>query len=108
MPALTGTVAVTVDAVCQRCLQPFALPLHAELRLQFGGEQGAAGDEYEVWELDNKDLCPADLIEEALIMTIPFAAMHDANCVKVDVSENEVEKMALPFANLKMQMDKEN
>jgi uncharacterized protein len=110
VPALTGAVAVTVDAVCQRCLQPFTLPLQTELRLQFGGEHSGAGDEYEVWELGSKELCPADLIEEALIMTIPLVAMHndDSNCVKVDVSENEVEKMALPFASLKTQMDKEN
>ncbi|MGI9272960.1 MAG: YceD family protein [Woeseiaceae bacterium] len=104
--SVEGQVAVTIDAVCQRCLQLCAVPLQAELRLVFEEEC----DGFDVWELDEKDVCPADLIEEALIMTIPFAAMHDddANCVQVSVAEDRAEKMTLPFADLKAQMDREN
>ena len=108
---LTGQVTATIDAVCQRCLQPFALPLKADLQVLFGKEEEVeevAG--FEVWELDEKEVSPADLVEEALIMAIPFVAMHedDATCVPVDASDDEVEKKTLPFANLKAQMDSEN
>ena len=104
--SVAGQVAVTIDAVCQRCLQPFAVPLKAELRLVFGEEC----DGFEVWELDDKDVCPADLIEEALIMTIPFVATHDddVSCAAVSAADEKAEKMTLPFANLKVQMDKED
>jgi len=112
VPALKGQVAVTIDAVCQRCLTAFALPLNAELRLLFDGDQAVSvdGEEYEVWEFDEDEVCPADIVEEALIMAMPFVAMHDgeANCVRAAVSPEVEEKMTTPFANLKAQMDKEN
>ena len=107
VPTLTGQVKATIFAVCQRCLEPVALPLIADLQLLFGDGERVEG--FEVWELDGNDICPADLVEEALIMAIPFVAMHedDANCVKADASD-EVEKMTLPFADLKAQMESEN
>ena len=110
--ALEGQVTATIDAVCQRCVLPFALPIVAELRLQFGGEQAVEkdGEEFEVWELDGDDLCPAELVAEALVMAIPFVAMHDgdANCVAIDAPGEAEEKMTMPFANLKAQMKQEN
>ena len=112
VPAVEGRVAVTTDAVCQRCLRPFALPLKAELRLLFGEEQtaGEGYDGYEVWELDGDDVCPTDLIEEALILALPIVAMHvgDADCSPMVVADEKVVKMTLPFVNLKTQMDSEN
>lgn len=110
--ALEGEVTATIDAVCQRCLLPFALPLTARLRFLFDGEEAIEkdGEEFEVWELDGNDLCPAELVEEALIMAIPFVAMHegDANCVATAAPREAEEKMTMPFANLKAQMKQEN
>ena len=112
IPALDGQVAVTIDAVCQRCMQPFRLPLEANLRLIFAAQQSVSsdGDEYEVWELDGDELCPADLIEEALIMAIPYVAMHDndAGCSMVVAAKEKADKTTMPFANLRSQMDQEN
>ena len=112
VPAVEGHVAVTTDAVCQRCLRPFALPLKADLRLLFGKEQtaGEGYEDYEVWELDGDDVCPADLVEDALIMALPFVAMHvgDADCSPMVVADEKAVKMTLPFVNLKTQMDSEN
>ncbi len=112
VPAVEGHVTVTTDAVCQRCLRPFALPLKADLRLLFGKEQtaGEGYDDYEVWELDGDDVCPADLVEEALIMALPFVAMHvgDADCSPMVVADEKAVKTTLPFVNLKTQLDSEN
>ena len=110
VPALEGQVVATINAVCQRCLEPFQLSLALELRLLFGGEQSAEYGGYEVWELQEDKLCPADLVEEALIMAMPFSAMHDfdAQCVKADAVEDRAEKTVRPFADLKSQMDREN
>ncbi len=106
--ALEGQVTATIDAVCQRCLLPFALPLTARLQCVFGGDRSIDldGKEFEVWELDGDDLCPAELVEEALIMAIPFVAMHDgdANCAAIEAPREAEEKMTMPFANLKAQM----
>jgi uncharacterized metal-binding protein YceD (DUF177 family) len=112
VPALEGQVVATINAVCQRCLEPFRLPLEVDLRLLFGGDQPAsAGDNgYEVWELKEDELCPADLIEEALIMAMPYSAMHEdsAQCVKADKTEAGKGETVRPFANLKSQMEEEN
>lgn len=115
VPALEGHLAASLDAVCQRCLEPFVLPLQTELRLIFGGEQAGQqdGEVYEVWELDDQRLDLAELVQEALIMTIPFVTMHeeDASCSATAVASEtseEQEKMTLPFANLKKQMQQED
>jgi len=107
LPAVRGHAAVDVWAVCQRCLRPFSLPLRVELRLMFGD---VAADGYEHWELDDGTLCPADLVDEALVMALPFAAMHDADndCVALTVAGEKPAPMKTPFANLKTQMGKEN
>jgi len=112
VPALEGQVVATISAVCQRCLEPFRLPLAVELRLLFGGDQSADGSDnaYEVWELQDDKLCPADLIEEALIMAMPDTARHEDNaqCIAADADEEQVGKTVTPFADLKSQMEKDN
>lgn len=112
IPALTGHLAAEIDAVCQRCLAPFVLPLESELRLVFGSGQSLehAGETYESWELDDDRLEVAALVEEALIMTMPFVTMHAdaADCVDVPVASDAQENMTLPFANLKSQMQQED
>jgi len=115
-PTADVHLVATVAAVCQRCLRPCTLPLQVDLRLLFGrtGEDQLAGDDYEFWELQDGELCPADLIDEALVMALPFAAMHDADaeCLLVPLAAVEVDekadKMTTPFADLKAQMAREN
>ena len=112
VPALEGELNATLDAVCQRCLEPLELPLTSNLRLVFLGEQGREidGEAYEVWELDGDELSIVELIEEALLMAIPFVAMHDgdAGCTAKAEAGAAEEKMTLPFANLKTQMQQED
>ena len=109
LPTAKLGVAVTVDAVCQRCLEPFRLPLEAEadlLLLEL--EQAADGyDEYEVWELDETLLRPLDIVEEMLVMAMPFAAMHvdTASCKVLEPVAGPVEEeTTTPFAALREQM----
>ena len=113
LPTVKCRVGVTVDAVCQRCLKAFQLPLEAEadlllLRL----EQEADGyDEYEVWELEEKFLRPQDIVEEMLIMAMPFSAMHveSAACRALSPKTEEgAEKTTTPFAALRDQMVQDN
>lgn len=112
IPMLNGELNTTLDVVCQRCLEPLALPLATELHLVFEGEQGREidGEAYEVWELDGEELGIVELVEEALLMTIPFVAMHagDAGCTVMAETGSTEDKMTLPFANLKAQMQQED
>ncbi|MDH3551217.1 MAG: YceD family protein [Gammaproteobacteria bacterium] len=111
-PTLKGTVTTTIDAVCQRCLEPFRLPLIADLRLLFTTDaaMSVADGGCEVWELEQDTLRPLDLVDEALVMALPFAAMHvdDATCQGPDVLEEESRARIRPFAGLRSQMEQDD
>ena len=79
LPAVEGTVAARMPAVCQRCLEVCTIALEQDLRyLLLPAEQSGAGpDGYEVWELDDATIRPADLVEESLVMALPVAAVHE-------------------------------
>ncbi len=109
LPKVSCRVEVTVDAVCQRCLDAFRLPIEVEadlLLLEL--EQDADGfDELEVWELESNLLRPQDIVEELLIMAMPLSAMHvdSAACKALSsVATKSEEKMTTPFAALRDQM----
>lgn len=118
VPAVTGRAEATLDAVCQRCLQAFKLPLQVALNyvlVTTGEGNDAPGDDiegYEAWELAEDRLRVGDLVEEALIMALPMSAAHAtiAECgplaggVKDEQSPGV--KMARPFAGLKDRLAK--
>ena len=111
-PVLQGTVTVTIDAVCQRCLEPFQVPLIADLRLLLTTDTSTSVAEggCEVWELEEDTLRPLDLVDEALVMALPFATMHvdDATCHGPEVLEEESGARIRPFAGLKSQMEQDD
>lgn len=106
---LEGEVSATIDAVCQRCLEPFRLELSSELHLlPMAAQDGSFAEEtLEVWELDDETICPADVVEEALIMALPFAAVHEdpAVCKEFESSSSDEVQTTRPFAGLKSQLD---
>lgn len=107
--ALTGTVETQIAAVCQRCLQPFEYPVREQLNLVLArpDEAGGTAPGYEIWELDDEWLRPADLVEETLIMAMPLVARHedDKGCqLKADPVAAERKDLTRPFADLRSQM----
>ena len=111
-PALEGDVTATIDAVCQRCLEPMRLPLAAELRLLFAAEADAAmaSEGFEVWELEGDRLRPLDLVEEALIMALPLSVRHvdDVACQEPAAAAEERGETIRPFADLRAQMEQDD
>ncbi len=113
LPKVICRVGVIVDAVCQRCLEAFRLPLEVEADLLLlKSEQDADGfDELEVWELEETLLRWQDIVEELLIMALPLSAMHvdSASCKALSPkAEESAEKMTTPFAALRDQMAQDN
>ena len=108
VPAVVCEMTATVDAVCQRCLEAFRLPLQTEAELLLLAlEETAEGyEDHEVWELDGDTLRPLDIVEEMLIMALPFAAMHTdtESCRALSASADDEEKRTTPFAALRAQM----
>lgn len=112
VPAVTGQATVNIYAVCQRCLEPFALLLSVTLKyvLLATGEQSDGYAGYEAWEMMESGLRPLDLIEESLIMALPLSAAH-ATLAECGPLARQIEgrpdaegKTNRPFADLKAQM----
>ena len=109
IPALEGSVSTTVAAVCQRCLDPLdlALDVHLKLMLPQTGITPAEYEDYEIWEFDENKVGPADIVEEALIMALPFSALHKTSddCVPIGEQSPDVEnRKTRPFEDLQTLM----
>jgi len=108
VPMVRCKATAAVDAVCQRCLEAFKLPLETEASLLLLAlEETAEGYEgHEVWELEETDLRPLDIVEELLVMALPFSAMHVdvASCEALFSEPDEQEDRTKPFAALRAQM----
>lgn len=107
-PGVTGEVSADIAAVCQRCLGPTTVSISQSLDLLFG--ETSTVDEaggIEVWELEEPRLRPMDLVEEVLIMALPFAAKCENDCgadETSDVVEQPKGQTTRPFADLKSQL----
>jgi uncharacterized protein len=112
LPMAEIEIAGTIDMVCQRCLEPLKLPLLVAMKLLFasGDSTTADDDGLEVWELEEETLRPLDVVEEALIMAMPLAAMHEEEdgCHGPDAVDAGAGEKIRPFAALKAQMENDN
>lgn len=111
IPCVTGRIESEFPAVCQRCLEPFQLALSVEPRLlllphdEDGGDSEDSG--FNVWELEDEALRVQDIVEELLVLAMPFSAMHSniKECKAFFSEEESAEETTLPFAALRAQMD---
>lgn len=109
IPVLEGQISTQVELLCQRCLKPLELELHVELKLLLprSGVSPAEHEGFEVWELDGDEVRPADIVEEALIMALPFSALHDSSddctAMSVEIKTDENRKTR-PFEDLQSLM----
>lgn len=111
VPRVEGRASTTVPMTCQRCLECCEISLVADIALLLlpAGEGRAAGEALEVWELEEETLRPLELVEEALVMALPFAAKHadTAECAALAaVPAEERTDTVRPFAGLKDKLDR--
>ncbi len=108
VPVLDGSLGVTVDAVCQRCLEPFRLSFSTEFSVLLCDVGQASGehDGYDVWELEDDTVRPIDIVDEALVMVMPLSAMHGTTdgCLEVRAATAYGVETVTPFAALKTQL----
>ena len=71
------------------------------------GDSAHSDDACEVWELEDDTVRPADIVEEALIMAMPFSARHDTAeaCREFATAASDASQTTRPFAALKAQLD---
>ena len=114
LPAVIGSAAVRVPAVCQRCLEPCEIELSADIRYLLVAMDSAIAPsvDYEVWELEDATFCPADLVEEVLVMALPISATHalpdDCGALAEQFGNKapQTGETARPFAGLRSLMER--
>ena len=77
------TVEIDYEAapqlVCQRCLEPFTMPLAQSASLALiepGDSEDYAPEGYEPYLMEEAKVQPAALLEDELIIALPFVARH--------------------------------
>jgi len=117
---VTGHLSGELEATCQRCLQPFRLPLEVDVAVSVADSPSATGrlrgpaEERDAAELEEADVAGlgslADLIEEELLLAIPFLPRHEmSQCPAAgEQPEEAVRKDASrrPFAGLREALER--
>ena len=103
-PVLAGSAMCVVTVRCQRCLEPFTLPLEAPIRLGVIGHEGALAkvpDGYEPLICPaGQELSVAQLIEDELLLVLPDYPHHaDGMCGATAVPAQQAGERR-PFAVL--------
>ncbi|MEE4376096.1 MAG: YceD family protein [Candidatus Competibacteraceae bacterium] len=113
-----GRVQTRIELVCQRCLGPLQLPLTIDLRLGLVRSVSQASNlpsEYDPLVAPEKDIAVSELIEDELILAVPFAPTHDETqaCRKINPvspgdapEDTRLEKTTQPFAALSALLEK--
>lgn len=76
---LRGDLDTVVELICQRCLTPMALALKVAFRLGLVHTEAEAlnlPNDYDPVYVPNEGLTTSELIEDELILALPFAPCH--------------------------------
>lgn len=94
-----------LTACCQRCLELMPLKLSLNFDYLISNINSTDADALEVEDVDDYDLQEAsqtmnllELIEDEIIMALPIAPTHDADCAKLSMQSGDKPN---PFAVLK-------
>ena len=113
IPALKGEIVTNIAAVCQRCLEPFELPLRTTLNMLLlrTADADTGQGEFEIWEVEEDAIRPFDIVEEALIMALPLSTLHQSSKLCGPLDENlasDNDETVRPFADLRSRMNETN
>jgi uncharacterized protein len=99
-PSLHLLIKTDLPAICQRCLEEMQIKLDLNLDYLISEKVDDALDENDEidWLETNNAMDLQELIEDELLLALPFAPMHDKNCSKLSMQSGEKPN---PFAVLK-------
>lgn len=82
---IDGKIRTTVSVLCQRCLKPMALPIDSQFSAAVvwsDEEAGRVRKDLEPYIVGEEPQDVRDLIEDELIISVPYASYHDeGTCV---------------------------
>ena len=80
---MKGSVSVTFQVICQRCLQVMDLPLSAEINLALITDQRQEEklpEDVEPLLVEEGKVCLPDILQDELLLAMPLVPMHNADC----------------------------
>jgi uncharacterized protein len=106
---VSGQQQAVVNMICQRCLQPMPVSVSSSFNLEFVREEPleteADSDEniYEWVMVPDEPIALSDLVEDELMLALPFAPMHDEGSCPSSAIVKELQESSKPnpFAVLK-------
>jgi uncharacterized protein len=109
-PLAKGEAAMSVDVICQRCLDPVSIEIKAAIALQVVWSEDHIANvspDYEPWIVVDKIADLAVAIEDELLLALPIVSYHDpdkctGSAFDSKASTNEEEAVSdSPFSILK-------
>lgn len=101
---IEGRVDTTVDLTCQRCLEPVAVEVHAEVMLGVVNHEqdiGKLPESTEPLVLDENPVWLADLIEDEILLALPVVPRHEHLCAPSHREYEDADVVENPFAALR-------
>lgn len=106
-PVAKGTMQLTVNLICQRCLKPFAFNIISDINWAFAKDDAEAKQiqgSYDPILVEDGKVDLFTQIEDEIILNLPMIALHDdmvlcGSVLKVKVEANDPVKEN-PFAGL--------
>lgn len=75
-----GFVDVTLQLICDRCMNTFEYPLHATLDDQFSNDEAHYLEDEDIKCVTKSSIDLSDSILESIVMAMPMKALCDVNC----------------------------
>ncbi|MGH1461732.1 MAG: YceD family protein [Neptuniibacter sp.] len=89
---ISGTAQGTVNMMCQRCLVPVVVAVEAEFNLGIAASEEAAKNlprSYDPLIIESEEIELLPVIEEELILSLPYDAYHDDCSVQTSFGDSE-------------------
>ena len=104
---VSGSIKIKIYLTCQNCLSVIESDLNIPVSIILCKESKKNIKESEMWEIYEEKIKLKDLIEELIIISLPLYFKHESSedCIVYDYKLNTESTKALPFANLKNQLN---
>ena len=101
---IDGSARAQVRVACQRCFEPMPVTLDVELHLALvkdDAQADALPDGVDPALSIDGHVSPRDLVEDELILALPFAPLHEVDACSVRPAETPATDKQNPFAVLR-------
>ena len=104
---VSGSIKIKIYLTCQNCLNVIESDLNIPVSIILCKESKKNIKESEMWEIYEEKIKLKDLIEELIIISLPLYFKHESSedCIVYDYKLHTESTKALPFANLKNQLN---